>query len=85
MAELVPGYEAVVWDGIGAPKNTPGEIIDKLNKAINAVLAEPAMQARIANLGGAALALSPAEFGRLIVEETDKWAKVVKFSGAKPD
>jgi len=81
MAEFVPGYEVSTWYGIGAPKATPAEIVEKLNKEINAVLAEPKMKARLPDLGGDALALSPAEFGKLIAEETEKWAKVVKFAG----
>ena len=85
MAEFVPGYEATSWLGIGAPKNTPVEIVDKLNKEINAGLADPNMKARLADLGGTVLAGSPADFGKLIAEETKKWGKVVKFSGAKVD
>ncbi len=85
IGDFVAGYEASTWFGIGAPKNTPGEIVDKLNGAINAALADPKLKARIADLGGTALAGSPADFGKLIAEETDKWAKVVRFSGAKPD
>jgi Tripartite tricarboxylate transporter family receptor len=71
--------------GVGAPRNTPAEIVDKLNKEINAGLADPRMEARLADLGGTALRGSPADFAKLIVEETQKWAKVVKFSGAKPE
>ena len=85
VAESVPGYEASTWQGIGAPKNTPVEIVDKLNKEINAGLADPNMKARLADLGGTVLAGSPADFGKLIAEETEKWGKVVKFSGAKAD
>jgi tripartite-type tricarboxylate transporter receptor subunit TctC len=85
MAEFVPGYEATSWVGIGAPKNTPVEIVGKLNKEINAGLADPNMKARLADLGGTVLAGSPADFGKLIAEETEKWGKVVKFSGAKAD
>src|SRR5262245_45922620 len=85
MAEFVPGYEATSWVGIGAPKNTPVEIVDKLNNEINAALADPNMKARLADLGGTVLAGSPADFGKLIAEETEKWSKVVKFSGAKAD
>ena len=85
VGEFVPGYEASAWFGIGAPKNTPAEIIDKLNKEINAGLADPKIKARLADLGGTVLAGSPADFGKLIADETEKWAKVVKFSGAKPD
>jgi tripartite-type tricarboxylate transporter receptor subunit TctC len=71
--------------GLGAPENTPAETIDALNKEINAALADPNMKARLADLGGTVLAGSPADFGKLIVEETEKWGKVVKFSGAKPE
>jgi tripartite-type tricarboxylate transporter receptor subunit TctC len=85
MADAVPGYEASAATGIGAPRNTPAEIIDTLNAAINAAFADPTMRARLADTGGSALAGSPAEFGKLLAEETEKWAKVVKFSGAKPD
>jgi tripartite-type tricarboxylate transporter receptor subunit TctC len=85
VSEFVPGYEASAWYGVGAPKNTPAEIIDRLNKEINAGLADPKMKVRLAELGGTVLPGSPADFGRLIAEETEKWAKVVKFSGARPD
>jgi tripartite-type tricarboxylate transporter receptor subunit TctC len=71
--------------GIGAPKDTPADIIDKINREINAGLADPKMKARLADLGGTLLALSPADFRKLIAEETEKWAKVVKFSGAKAE
>ena len=81
----MPGYEATSWVGIGAPKNTPVEIVDKLNKEINAGLADPNMKARLADLGGTVLTGSPADFGNLIDEETEKWGKVVEFSGAKAD
>jgi tripartite-type tricarboxylate transporter receptor subunit TctC len=83
--EFLPGYESSLWFGIGAPKNTRPEIIDKLNKEINAGLADPKIKALVADMGGAALAGSPADFGRLLADETGKWAKVVNFSGAKPD
>jgi tripartite-type tricarboxylate transporter receptor subunit TctC len=83
VAEFVPGYEASFWSGIGAPKNTPAEIVDKLNKEINTGLADPKMKARFADFGSTALPGSPADFGRLIAEETEKMGKVVKFSGAK--
>ena len=83
--DFVLGYEASAVSGLGAPRNTPAEIIDKLNKEINAALADPNMKARLADLGGTALAGSPADFGKLIAEETEKWGKVVKFSGAKPE
>ena len=85
VGDFIPGYEASTWSGIGAPKGTPAEIIDKLNKEINAGLVDPKVKARLANMGSTALPGSPADFGKLIVEETEKWAKVVKFSGAKPD
>ncbi len=85
VADFVPGYEASAWYGIGAPKNTPAEIIDKLNKEINAILADPKSKARFADLGASLLPGSPADFGKLVAEETEKWGKVVKFSGAKPD
>jgi tripartite-type tricarboxylate transporter receptor subunit TctC len=85
MSEFIPGYEASNWYGIGAPRNTPAEVIDKLNKEINAVLADRGMRARIADLGETALGGSPADFAKPIAEETAKWAKVVTFSGAKVD
>jgi tripartite-type tricarboxylate transporter receptor subunit TctC len=85
IAEFLPGFETSAWAGFGAPKNTPAEIIDLLNREINAALADPTIKARIAELGGEVLALSPGEYARLIGEETDKWAKVIKFSGAKAD
>jgi tripartite-type tricarboxylate transporter receptor subunit TctC len=85
MREFVPGYESPTWYGVGVPKNTPAEIVDKLNKEVNAALADPKMKARLADLGGVALPGSSAEFDKFIAEETEKWAKVVKFSGAKAD
>ena len=85
VGDFVPGYEASVWYGLGAPRKTPAEIVDTLNKEINAALADPNMKARLADLGGTVLAGSPADFGKLIAEETEKWGKVVKFSGAKPE
>jgi len=83
VGDFVPGYEGTVWQGVGAPRNTPAEIIDKLNKEINAGLADPRMKARIADLGGTVFASSPAEFATFIAEYTEKWAKVIKFAGAK--
>jgi tripartite-type tricarboxylate transporter receptor subunit TctC len=83
IAEFVPGYEASAWFGLAAPKNTPTEIVKRLNAEINACLADPKLNARLADLGGVALAGSPDDFGRLIVEEIAKWAKVVRFFGAK--
>jgi tripartite-type tricarboxylate transporter receptor subunit TctC len=85
VAEFVPGYEASNWYGVGAPKATPAEIIDKLNKEIGAGLADPSMKARLADLGGTVLAGSPADFGKLIADETEKWGKVIKFVGIKAD
>jgi tripartite-type tricarboxylate transporter receptor subunit TctC len=85
VSEFVPGYEASQWYGIGAPKNTPAEIVTKLNAEINTTLADPEMKARFADLGGTVRAGSPADFGKFIVEETEKWGKVVKFAGIKAD
>jgi tripartite-type tricarboxylate transporter receptor subunit TctC len=85
VGDFVPGYEAAAWYGIGAPKNTSADIIGKLNKEINAALVNPKMKARLADLGGMALGGSPANFGKFITEETEKSAKVVKFSGAKAE
>jgi len=73
------------WFGLGAPKNTPTEIVGKLNNEINAALADANMKARLSDIGGVILAGSPADFGRLIAEETEKWAKVIKNAGIKPD
>jgi tripartite-type tricarboxylate transporter receptor subunit TctC len=84
VGDSVPGYEASAFFGVGAPKNTPAELVDKLNTQINAGLADPKLKARLADLGGAVLPGSPADFGKLIAEETAKWAKVVKFAGIKP-
>lgn len=84
IGEFVPGYEASSVFGLGAPKNTPAEIIDKLNKEINAALADPKFKARLADLDGTVLGGSPADFGKLIAEETEKWGKVVKFANIKP-
>jgi tripartite-type tricarboxylate transporter receptor subunit TctC len=85
VADFVPGYEASAWYGVGVPKGTPDDIVDKLNKEINAILADPKAKARHADLGASLLAGSPADFGKLVADETEKWGKVVKFSGAKPD
>jgi len=85
VADTVPGYEASAWFGIGAPKNTPPEIIAKLNKAVNDALADPKMQAKLADLGGIPMGGSPADFGKVMADETAKWEKVVKFSGASID
>jgi tripartite-type tricarboxylate transporter receptor subunit TctC len=85
VGDFVPGFETSAWGGIGAPSGTPAEIIDKLNQEINAALADPKMNARLSDLGGLVLPLSPFEYGRRIAEETVKWGKVIKFSGAKAD
>jgi tripartite-type tricarboxylate transporter receptor subunit TctC len=85
MSEFVPGYEASFWTGIGAPKNTPPEIVDKLNKEINAALADPKMKARLTDLGVAALPGSPADFGKLIASETEKWGKVIRAANIKAE
>jgi len=85
IGDIVPGYEASVRFGVGAPKNTPAAIVDKLNREINAGLADPKMKARLADLGGTVLGGSPAEFGKLIADETEKWAKVIKSANIKPE
>jgi tripartite-type tricarboxylate transporter receptor subunit TctC len=85
VAEFVPGYEASGWQGIGAPRNTSTEIIAELNRQINLALADPKMKVRLADLGGTALPGSPADFGQLIAEETEKWAKVVSAANIKPE
>jgi tripartite-type tricarboxylate transporter receptor subunit TctC len=85
MAEFVPGYEASTFQGVGAPRNTPAEIVGKLNKEINATLADPKIKARLADLGGTVLPGSPADFGKLIADETEKWGKVIRFAGIKPE
>ena len=85
VAEFVPGYEASFWAGIGAPRNTPAEIIDKLNREINAALADPKMKARLADLGATGLAGSPADFGKLIADETEKWGNVIRAANIKAE
>jgi tripartite-type tricarboxylate transporter receptor subunit TctC len=85
VSDFVSGYEASVWYGIGAPRDTPIEVIDKLNKEINAGLADPKMKSRLADLGGTVLALSPADFGKLIADETEKWGKVIRALNIKAD
>jgi len=82
---FVPGFEASYWVGFGAPKNTPPEIVDRLNREINAALGDPTLQARLAALGATELVGSPGDLGRLIAEQTEKWGKVVKFVGMKPE
>src|SRR5262249_3079116 len=85
VGEFVPGYEASNWYGVGIPKNTPVEIVDKLNKEINAGLAAPKMQARLADFGVTPLVVSPADFGRLIADETEKWGNVIRALNIKAD
>jgi tripartite-type tricarboxylate transporter receptor subunit TctC len=85
LGDFVPGYEASQWYGIGAPKNTSTQIIDRLNEEINASLGDPKIKVRLTGLGGTVLSGSPADFGKLIAEETEKWGKVVKFAGIKAD
>jgi tripartite-type tricarboxylate transporter receptor subunit TctC len=85
IGDFVPGYEASQWYGLGAPKATPAAVITKLNSEVNAALADPKTRGRLAEIGGTTLTNSPAEFGKLLTDDTEKWAKVVKFSGAKVD
>jgi tripartite-type tricarboxylate transporter receptor subunit TctC len=85
LGEFVPGYEAIAWWGVGAPKATPTEIVEKLNKEINAALADPEMKAKLADLGGTPLVGSPADFGRLIADETEKWGQVIRAANIKPE
>jgi len=85
LADFVPGYESSAWYGVGAPRNTPLEIIDRLNKEINAILAEPKVKARIAEMGATLVTGSPADFGKLVADETEKWGKVVRFAGVKAE
>jgi tripartite-type tricarboxylate transporter receptor subunit TctC len=85
VGDFVPGFEASVWQGIGAPKKTPPGIVERLNEEINAALADPKVSAQLANLGSTALALSPAEFGTLIAEETAKWGKVIRAASIKAE
>jgi tripartite-type tricarboxylate transporter receptor subunit TctC len=85
VGDFVPGYESSAWLGLGVPRNTPVEIVDKLNKEVNAGLADPKLKARLVDVGGAVLAGSPGDFGKLIADETEKWGKVVKFAGLKPE
>jgi tripartite-type tricarboxylate transporter receptor subunit TctC len=85
IGDFLPGFEASAWYGIAAPRNTSSEIIDKLNTEINAGLADSALKARLADLAGTVIPGSPADFGKLVADEIEKWGKVVKFSGAKPE
>ena len=84
VGEFVPGYETTAWYGVGAPKGTPVEVIDRIHKEISAGLADPKMKARFADLGGAPMPMTPAAFARLIAEETEKWAKVIRKANLKP-
>jgi tripartite-type tricarboxylate transporter receptor subunit TctC len=85
ISEFIPGYDVSTWYGVGVPSNTPAEIIDTLNREINAALADPGIRARLAELGGEMLPGSPGDFGRLVADETEKWAEVIKFAGIKAD
>jgi tripartite-type tricarboxylate transporter receptor subunit TctC len=85
VGEFVPGYEAIGWQGIGAPKNTPPEIVDKLNREINGALADPKFKARIADLGGDPMPMAPAAFGKFIVEYTEKWGDVIRAANIKAE
>jgi tripartite-type tricarboxylate transporter receptor subunit TctC len=85
VSDFVPDYEASAWYGIGAPRNTPAEIVDKLNKEINAALSDPKIKARLADLGGTVLGGSAADFGKLIADETEKWGKVIRAANIKPE
>ena len=83
--EFLPGYEASAVDGIGAPANAPADVVDKLNTEVNAALADPAIQKRLADLGSVPLSMSPSDYRTFIAAETEKWAKVIKFAGIKAD
>jgi tripartite-type tricarboxylate transporter receptor subunit TctC len=85
VADYIPGYEASAWYGLGAPRGTPPEIIEKLNTTVNAILADPAVKKKFADMGATLIVSSPADFGKYVADETEKWGKVIKFSGAKPD
>jgi tripartite-type tricarboxylate transporter receptor subunit TctC len=85
VGEFVPGFEASTWYGVSAPKNTPAEIVNQLNVAINTAIGDTQLKARFADVGGSVLPGSPADFGKLIADETEKWAKVIKFAGIKPE
>jgi tripartite-type tricarboxylate transporter receptor subunit TctC len=85
VGDFLPGFEASLWIGVGAPKNTPAEIINALNREINIGLADPKIKARLADMGGTVLPGSPAEFGKLIADETEKWGKVIRAANIKPE
>jgi tripartite-type tricarboxylate transporter receptor subunit TctC len=85
IAETIPGYEASVWYGIAAPRGTPHEIVDKLNRSVNTGLADPRLKARLAELGGEPMPMTSAEFGKLVSDETEKWGKVIRAANIKPE
>ena len=85
VGDFVPGYESSAWYGVGVPRNTPAEIVDRLNKEINVGLADPGIKAKFAELAATVRPGSPSDFGRLIISETEKWAKVIRFAGIKPE
>jgi len=85
VADYLPGYEASAWYGFGAPRGTPPDIIEKLNKTVNDILADPAVKKKFADMGATLIVSSPADFGKYVAAETEKWGKVVKFAGVKPD
>jgi tripartite-type tricarboxylate transporter receptor subunit TctC len=85
VGDFVPGYEASSWHGIGVPNNRPADIVEKLNNEINAVLADPKVISRLAELGGVPMPMAPVQFGQFVAHETEKWSKVVKFAGIKPE
>jgi tripartite-type tricarboxylate transporter receptor subunit TctC len=85
IADFLPGYEAILMNGLGAPKDTPAPIIERLNKELNVALADPGMKTRLADLGDAPVSMNPAEFGTFIADETEKWAKLIKTAGIKAD
>ena len=85
ISDFVPGYEASAWYGIGAPRDTPAEIVDTLNSEINAGLADPKIKARLVDLGGTVFTASPAAFGKFLADDVAKWAKVIKFAGVKAE
>src|SRR5262249_6469406 len=85
VADFVPGFEASSWFGIAAPKGTPADIVERLNREVNAGLADPTIKARLADMGGTPLSGSPAEYGKLIADETEKWGKVIRAAGIKAE
>jgi tripartite-type tricarboxylate transporter receptor subunit TctC len=84
IGDFLPGYEATLMNGLGAPKGTPAEIVERLNKEINAAVAEPGMKARLAELGNVPVTMTSADFGKFLTDETEKWSKVIKTAGIKP-